>query len=105
MIGRRLESLEQNMAENKVVWMEILQTEKEEASPQCYKTSVGLMIPQTLDQVKELIDKRGNALQREIEYLRKGFGECSKQFGAENKALQELNQKAHQIKTALADIE
>ena len=82
MIGRRLESLEQNMAENKVVWMEIrkstfiklyltnyelVQTEKEEASPQCYKTSVGLMIPQTLDQVKDLIDKRGNALQREIE--------------------------------------
>ena len=37
--------------------------------------------------------------------MRKGFGECSKKFQEEQKALQELNQKAQQIKEALADIE
>merc|ERR1712150_191595 len=106
MIGRRLEMLEQNMAENKVVWMEILETEKEEgASPQCYKNGAGFIIPQTLEQVKTLIDKRGQALHNEMGQMRKGFSECSKKFQEEQKALQELNQKAQQIKEALADIE
>merc|ERR1712131_435896 len=101
-IGRRLENLEQNLAENKVVWMELLQTEKDGADPQCYKSGAGILVPQKLCQIKELVDKRGNAMQQEMEHLKKGFSDVSKKFGEENKALQELVQKAQQIKEALA---
>ena len=37
--------------------------------------------------------------------LKKGFSDVSKKFGEENKALQELVQKAQQIKEALAEVE
>merc|ERR1712187_575110 len=102
MLGRRLENLEQNMAENKVVWMELLQTEKEGKDPQCFRNGAGFLIPQKLAQVKEVIDKRGNILQQEMQHFQKGFQEVSKKFAEENKALSELNEKAKQIKEALA---
>ena len=110
-IGRRLENLEQNLAENKVVWLELskyhviderflqwplwtrvlflirhwnhhfyawnlitqekmlflVQTEKDGADPQCYKSGAGILVPQKLSQIKELVDKRGNAMQQEME--------------------------------------
>ena len=37
--------------------------------------------------------------------LKKEFSDVSKKFGEENKALQELVQKAQQIKEALAEVE
>merc|ERR1712131_321001 len=101
-IGRRLEILEQNLAENKVVMMELLTTEKEGQDPKCYKTTAGILVPQTLAGVKEIINKRGQALVGEIQHLQKGFAEVSKRFQEEQKNMNDLVQKAQQIKDALA---
>ena len=44
-----------------------MQTEKDGADPQCYKSGAGILVPQKLSQIKELVDKRGNAMQQEME--------------------------------------
>ena len=42
-------------------------TEKEGQDPKCYKTTAGILVPQTLAGVKEIINKRGQALVGEMQ--------------------------------------
>merc|ERR1711990_235532 len=104
MIGRRLEQLESTLAENKVVFMEILQAEKEGHDPKCYQSAAGVLVPKTLAAVKETIDKRGQAIVQEMQHLQKGFSEVSSRFQNETKSMNELHTKAQQIKEALVDV-
>ena len=44
-----------------------MQTEKEEKDPQCYRSAAGVLVPQSLAKVKELINKRGNGIMNEMQ--------------------------------------
>jgi len=54
-------------SENRVTFYLKVTTEKEGQDPKCYKTTAGILVPQTLAGVKEIINKRGQALVGEMQ--------------------------------------
>ena len=55
------------LSENRITFYFKVTTEKEGQDPKCYKTTAGILVPQTLAGVKEIINKRGQALVGEMQ--------------------------------------
>ena len=55
------------LSENRITFYLKVTTEKEGQDPKCYKTTAGILVPQTLAGVKEIINKRGQALVGEMQ--------------------------------------
>ena len=55
------------LSENRITFYLKVTTEKEGQDPKCYKTTAGILVPQTLAGVKEIINKRGQAIVGEMQ--------------------------------------
>jgi len=97
-MGRRIGQLESQIAECKVVLMELNSAPEDS---KCYKVLGPVLLDQTLEQSKENIVKRGDVLNAELSKMKKLIADCIEKFKSEKQNLDELNAKAKQIKAAL----
>lgn len=98
MLSRRINQLESQVAECKVVQME-LNVADEDAK--CFKMLGPVLIDQTLAEAKENVQKKEDVMSQETERMKKGVVELTERFKKEQQTLNELNVKAKQIKEAL----
>merc|ERR1712088_949376 len=98
MIAKRIGQLESNIAECKVVMMEL---DVAEDDSKCYKVLGPVLVNQSLSEAKETVTKRQDAMNTEAERMKKGVHELPERFKKEQQLLNELNVKAKQIKDAL----
>merc|ERR1739838_520679 len=99
MVAKRVGQLEAQVAECKVVMMEL---DVAEEDSKCFKVLGPVLVDQSLSEAKETVTKRQEVMNTEAERMKKGVHELTERFKKEQQLLNELNVKAKQIKDALA---